>query len=269
MANRSILLHYHLFKNAGSSVDRLLRESFGEAWVNFDKELPGQKISAAEMQSFIESNPGIRAVSSHQIMPPVPVGNFNVTPLVFLRDPIDRVKSAYLFEWQKQLNLTEPKGSLQEYIQEKLLPGKGTVIANFQVSRLSNQRYDEIKPVPGVHDLDRLAAAQKFLRDLPFFGLVERFDESILLMSEVLAEKFPEVECKIYRENSSRSDDTSINGRYNQFRKEVGEELFHEVIYRNHLDLQLYSYALALFDIRSEQLERRSSLTPVKVAKSA
>ncbi|MBX2882272.1 MAG: sulfotransferase family 2 domain-containing protein [Granulosicoccus sp.] len=269
MAKRSLLLHYHLFKNAGSSVDRLLRESFGSAWVNFDKDLPGQKISPAEMQEFIEAHPDIRAVSSHQIMPPVPVGDFDITPLVFLRDPIDRVKSAYLFEWQKQLNLAEPKGSLQEYIREKLLPGKGTVIANFQVSRLSNQRYDEIRPMPGVHDLDRLAAAQQFIRKLPFFGLVERFDESIALLASVTSEKFPEIECKIYRENSSRAEDVSINGRYNQFRKEIGEELFHEVVYRNHLDLQLYSYALGLFDIRCEQLEKQSASVRQIIAKSA
>lgn len=269
MAKRSLLLHYHLFKNAGSSVDRLLRESYGDAWVNFDKEMPGHKISAAEMQAFIESKPTIRAVSSHQIVPPVPMGDFDITPLVFLRDPIDRVKSAYLFEWQKQPGLAEPKGSLEAYIREKLLPGKGTVIANFQVSRLSNQSYSETKPRPGIHDLDRLAAAQDFLRNAPFFGLVERFDESIALMTAATADKFPEMECKIYRENSSRTDKTDIKGRYNKFRQEIGEELFHEVIYRNHLDLQLYNYALGLFDIRCEQLALQSAAPQSVLAQSA
>lgn len=254
MAGRQLLLHYHLFKNAGSSVDRLLRESFGDRWVNFDKPSPGQKISAAEMEQFILQNPDLRAVSSHQIVPPAPSGEIQVTPIVFLRDPIDRVKSAYLFEWQKQLHLPEPKGTLSEYIREKLLPGKGTVIANFQTSRLSNQRYNETRPIPGVHDLDRLRAAMAFLQGLPFFGLVERFDESLEHMANHTRVTFPELKYSVYRENSSRDADTSANERYTAFRKEIGEELFNEVVYRNHLDLQLYSYALGLFDARSGQL---------------
>jgi len=268
MATRKLLLHYHLFKNAGSSVDRLLRESFADGWINFDKELPGQKISAAEMEQFILQNPHLRAVSSHQIVPPVPGGELQVTPIVFLRDPIDRVKSAYLFEWQKQLHLSEPKGSLSDYIHEKLLPGKGTVIANFQVSRLSNQRYDEIRPVPGTHDLDRLRAAMTFIRNLNFFGLVERFDESLEHMANFTRAAFPELKYSVYRENSSRDTETTINQRYTSFRQEIGEELFNRVIQRNHLDLQLYNYALGLFDARSFQLGLSSSVD-APVARSA
>jgi hypothetical protein len=30
---RTIILHYHLFKNAGTSVDAILKRNFGDKWV--------------------------------------------------------------------------------------------------------------------------------------------------------------------------------------------------------------------------------------------
>jgi hypothetical protein len=32
-AQRKVVIHYHLFKNAGTSVDRMLKEIYGERWV--------------------------------------------------------------------------------------------------------------------------------------------------------------------------------------------------------------------------------------------
>ena len=250
MSQRKILLHYHLFKNAGSSVDRMLKESFGDCWANYDKSGPGCKISSLEMAEYIEAHPELRAVSSHQVVPPLPVGSFEVMPVVFLRDPIDRIKSAYLFEWQKQLHLDKPKGTLAEYINQKLQPGKGTVIANFQVSRLSNRKIDSTRPVPGEHELERLEAAKEFLLSIPFFGLVERFEQSWQLMADDMSASFAELDIRIYRENASRGLQTTLVDRYRELRKEIGDTLFEQVIFRNHLDLQLYSFAAGVFEQR-------------------
>ena len=63
---RAVIVHYHLFKNGGTSIERVLRDSYGKRWATFDKAQSGAKISAAEMQAFIEGNPSLKAVSSHQ-----------------------------------------------------------------------------------------------------------------------------------------------------------------------------------------------------------
>ena len=33
VATRPLLLHYDVFKNAGSSIDRMLEAAFGSAWI--------------------------------------------------------------------------------------------------------------------------------------------------------------------------------------------------------------------------------------------
>lgn len=247
---RKLLLHYHMFKNAGTSVDRLLRESYGEQWRNYDKDHPAALISSDEILSYIKANPQLKALSSHQIVPPVPTGDVDILPIVFIRDPIQRIRSAWLFEWKKQPGLDAPKGPLSAYIEERLQPGSGNVIRDFQVSRLSNLRKDSVTPDDDVHENDRLAAAINFLQSIPFFGLVERFDESLALLESHAATDFPDLVYHRYQENVTRDLSVTANENFDQFKAEVGDRLFDQVILRNRLDLQLYSYAQGLFDAR-------------------
>ncbi|MEE9322809.1 MAG: sulfotransferase family 2 domain-containing protein [Granulosicoccus sp.] len=250
---RTILLHYHLFKNGGTSIEKLLRDSFGKAWASWDKEQPGAKISGAEMQAWIEQNKKICAISSHQIVPPVPQGDFHVIPIVFLRDPLLRVRSSYSFEWQKQLGLDEPKGSLQAYIEEKFKQKNSSVIANFQVSRLSNDHYDEVRQKLDRHDTThRLSSAMRFIDQLPFIGLVERFEDSMGLIQLATRQHFPKLKIREYRENVTQAANQPPEQRIDQLRRDIGNELFDELCLRNRLDLQLYSYALGRFNTMCE-----------------
>jgi len=253
-APRTVLVHYHLFKNAGTSIERLLRDAFGEAWASWDKSEPGARISGADMQEWIEHRPGIRAVSSHQLVPPVPRGNFRVVPIVFLRDPLLRVRSAWRFEWQKQLGLNEPKGSLVEYIEAKFVHRHSSVIANFQVSRLGNLDYHGGRPRLHRYNEMLLPAACRFIDSLPFVGLVDRFAESLELLQEACREPFPGFEVREYRENVLEVTEESIASRHERLRKDVGNELFDELCLRNRLDLQLYGYAEGRFGATLERL---------------
>ena len=99
MEKRKVIIHYHIFKNAGTSIDRMLKESFSERWANYDKPEPTSKISPAELEEFILDNPDLMAVSSHHAVPPLPDKHLEVYPIILLRHPIDRAYSAYLFEW--------------------------------------------------------------------------------------------------------------------------------------------------------------------------
>ncbi|MGQ7845720.1 hypothetical protein ACUNV4_14655 [Granulosicoccus sp. 3-233] len=254
---RSVIVHYHLFKNAGTSVERLLQLSLGDTWASWDKPESGAKISGQELQQWLEANPRIRAVSSHQLVPPVPQGSFHVTPVVFLREPLSRVRSAWLFEWQKQQGLSEPKGSLTDYIEEKFKQKNTSVIANFQVSRLSNLAYDDVRQRLHRYNHDLLPAACGFIDSLPFVGLVDRFTESLQLMAECTRKRFPELIVKEHRENVTDASSTSIEQRIELLRREIGNDLFDELCVRNRLDLQLYSYASGRFAASLQRLEQR------------
>lgn len=252
---RHILVHYHLFKNGGSSIERMLSNSFGEGWVSYDKPESGARISAEEMQIFLESQPDLNAVSSHQLVPPLPYGRFRITPVVFLRHPLVRVKSAYLFEWKKQLGLEEAKGSLSEYIEEKFKHRDCSVIANFQVSRLNNNQYDNPRQPMGRHSPELLNRSKQLIDQLPFFGLVERFGESLEWMRRETTEHFPDLDIREYHENSLQAGAADIGQRTESLRAEIGDTLFDELVLRNSFDLQLYSYAEGRFQAAMDNVE--------------
>ncbi|WP_346839860.1 sulfotransferase family 2 domain-containing protein [Microbulbifer sp. SAOS-129_SWC] len=244
---RKLILHYHLFKNAGSSIDEILKGSFGDSWTSFDKDTASAKILPAEMRAFIDENPQVRAVSSHQVMPPLPQGDFEVFPIVFLRHPLDRVRSAYLFEWKKQLGLTVPKGSFADYVREKLDSCSRGPIANYQVFQLSNTACEGEKPA---HDSDtqkRLVRAQTFLAELPFFGLVERFQESLERMHFYLKYHFPDLKVVNRQVNTTQDTGKHIEERLLEVRQQLGEALYGELIDRNRQDLELYNFACKHF----------------------
>jgi len=256
---RSVIVHYHLFKNAGTSIERILRNSLGNAWQSWDKPESGARISGLELQQWLADNPAVRAVSSHQLLPPIPRGDFHITPIVFLREPISRVRSAWQFEWQKQKGLPEPKGSLAEYVEEKFKQKNANVIANFQVSRLSNLKYDDACHRLQRYDHDQLPIACNFIDSLPFVGLVDRFTQSLQLMEHHMRTRFPDVGICEYRENVTDCSSHSVEQRIETVRKEIGNDLFDELCVRNRLDLQLYSYATGRFLKQLEVTLKESS----------
>ncbi len=252
---RAIIVHYHLFKNGGSSIEKMLKACYGDQWETYDKDDPGARISALEMQTFIESRPALKAVSSHQLVPPNIEGDLCVMPVIFLRHPLVRVRSAYLFEWQKQLSLDAPKGSLTEYIREKFKNRSVNVISNFQVSRLCNQNYNDVRLNRNLNSEQMLRNSKLLIDSLPAFGLVEKFTDSLQLLRTATSHQFPELELTEYRENVLQFDNNSIDSRIAQLKEEIGIDLFDELTARNSLDLQLHSYAEGRFNRMLEEID--------------
>jgi len=253
---RSVLVHYHLFKNGGTSIEKLLRDAFGKQWTSWDKEEPGARICGADLEAWLVRNPRIRALSSHQLVPPAPRGNLHIVPIVFLREPLLRVRSAWRFEWQKQPGLDKPKGSLGAYIEEKFKVHNISVIANFQVSRLGNKHYDDTRPRLHRYNEELLTSACEFIDTLPFVGLVERFPASLELMQAACREPFPGLVVREHRENVLEASDESVEQRLDRLRREIGNDLFDELTLRNRLDLQLYGHAKGRFGALHEQWRR-------------
>ncbi|GAB2191905.1 sulfotransferase family 2 domain-containing protein [Sessilibacter sp. MAH1] len=245
---RNIVLHYHLFKNAGTSVDAILKDSFGANWINWDKPLgDSATISPQEMECFINNNKHIQAISSHDLNPPLPYGNFKVFPIVFLRHPIIRARSAYLFEWKKQLNLNEPKGSFLEYIRENIVDGIPGVVSNFQCYKLSNVVYGENYTRKNMPDFEVLDRAKLFINSIPYFGLVEHFHQSLVRLHYYLKATFPNILVTNKQTNVTQNVATEVNTKLAQIQEELGEEIYTFLEKNNQLDLKLYNYAVNRF----------------------
>ncbi len=237
---RNIIVHYHLFKNAGSSIDQLLKMNFADKWMAYDGDTSNAIISSEQLEKLVVDNPDIEAFSSHQIVPPIPELDANVYPIVILRDPIDRIKSAYLFEWQKQLGLDTPKGTLEEYIKEKFKNKRHNPIEEFQTIRLSNQHRDRFHNISNLEDDELLENAKNFISSLEFVGIVDEFDRTVALLLEFLKPAFPDFVGREVKANVLQDLSLSQDQKRAQIQQELSAELYEEILHRNSLDESLY-----------------------------
>ena len=174
---RPLLVHYHIYKNAGTSVDRTLSESFGGKWASFEGAPEKSVVSNNEVADFASANPEISAISSHKARPfPAVIGFF---PILFLRNPIDRARSMYGFAKRDPAQVDHALArdlSFKDYV-DTWLDSPSSVLRNYQVAHLSQASFrvpDLWRAVPRPEDL---LEALDFLNSLPFFGLVRRFEE--------------------------------------------------------------------------------------------
>lgn len=251
---RDVIVHYHFFKNAGSSVDKLLKSAFAEDWLSFD---PPHVVSPRELDEVIDQNPSKRAFSSHMLVPPVAMSKHNIVPILFLREPISRVRSAWLFEWKKQVGSEKPIGSLAEYIEEKFQYRRRNAIENFQTIKLSNEDYETTRANEERTDSELFETARGFLDGLKAFGLVEEFDLSMGLFQREYGSFSNDLCFEATAENVTQDILKSVSERHSEIESEIGADLFEELVSRNQLDVQLYAYALGRFKdlIQHESME--------------
>jgi SAM-dependent methyltransferase len=239
-ARRPIIIHYHLFKNAGTSVDAILRQNFGAAWTS--REYPPRSTPDAARE-FLLANPHITALSSHTLpLPPPGIPDAEILPILFIRHPLDRLKSAYLFEREQQADTEGSRLARQHdfagYLRARLaIPGDRSC-RNFHAYRLAMA-----EPADSGSESER--ALRTFER-LPFIGSVEAFDQSLAALEGMVQPWFADFHVFHARENVSRAP-SSIEERLAQLEAELGAETFEIVVAANADDLELYRRALARY----------------------
>lgn len=240
MSHRHIILHYHLFKNAGTSLDHILKENFKEGW--HEHEGPGPGWRAEDVTEYLIQHPEIVVLSSHTaLLPPPELPNTTVYPVIFIRHPIDRIRSIYEFE-RKQTADTEgarmaKQTDMAGYIKWRLGRKGDRSIRNFQAYRLAFA-------VPESMDGRKLSEderAMKALETLPFIGVVEKFDESLARLQDWLKPVFPHIEFKPTKANVTQSREMTLEERAAQLETEIGSSAFQDLVQANALDLKLYS----------------------------
>jgi hypothetical protein len=231
---RTVIIHYHLFKNAGTSLDHALRASLKERWVAYERP---DRIPAEEIASFLVAHPGVVALSSHNAWLPVPVLPATVVvPVLFVRHPLDRARSVYDFEHVQEADTAGARMAKQTdlagYLEWRLGPrvGKDATIRGFQVQRLAPAGV-------GATELERALDA---LDRLPFVGLVEEYERSVESLERLLEPHVPGIRLRGPRLNRTATASHGLEGRLDALRSRVGETLYRRLLEANHDDLVLW-----------------------------
>ncbi|MGL6211677.1 MAG: sulfotransferase family 2 domain-containing protein [Paracoccaceae bacterium] len=183
---KSVILHYHLFKNAGTSLDRVLQRNFPSGWVS--EEFPGNRNNTAQVTNWMTGKADATVFSSHTAIGPLPeIPDTRVFSIMFFRDPIDRILSAYNFERVQKTDgfgaVLAKSTSLSGYVRTRLESPRDRQCRNFQTYRLAS-----LLPGPAP-EIERARAA---LRLISFAGLVDQFEASGQLLETALRKTWPD-----------------------------------------------------------------------------
>ena len=243
---RSVILHFHLFKNAGTSLDATLKENFkGEEWLT--KEFsPQPEQNRTELTNWILANPHTKCFSSHTaILQELPIEDTIIIPIIFVRHPIDRIASVYNFE-RKQVSdsygaTLARNTSMSGYIETRLSQPHDRQCRNFHTNRFATLITDK--------HATELERAVKSLKQLPFVGLVDKFSSSIDRLERLLHENgFMNIKLTALQKNVSQPTITrTLSEKVNYIKVQIGDALFTRLIELNQDDLEFYNKVVELY----------------------
>ena len=88
---KNVILHGHIFKNAGTTLDWALERSFGKGFVNYRGDGLRRGEGLANIRDILAKQPGLQAISSHHM--PTDVSDdtdFHFHHVYLLRHPLLR-----------------------------------------------------------------------------------------------------------------------------------------------------------------------------------
>jgi hypothetical protein len=251
-SRRHVILHYHFFKNAGSTVESILKNNFRNRFARLDSDDFNSTVPNDALLDFLTTHPEVVAVSSHHLRPPKPVDvRFIFHDMLFLRHPVARLWSVYEFYRRTDLETDDPLATAartrdaQEFFQ-LLTEEYPHHVNNAQVNLLANAG----EKLPTESDL---AVAADVISQATVLGLAELFDESTVSAENSLGRAFEGLDFSHVRQNVSDGRPMSLDDQLARFRKHCGTEIFDRVIKLNQLDL-------ALVQMAQEEVSRRFRL---------
>jgi len=256
---KPLCLHFHIFKNAGTTIDWILKKNFGKQFATLDHKKPGEILSWEEVLSHIDGQKDVKAFSSHQIRFPLPQSDsYDFLPMIFIRHPIDRAFSIYSFNKRRRdanaMGVIKAKElSLADYIRWNLENKKHMTMKNFQVLYLSHR--DNTSEV-NQNDFD--TAISNFKKS-PIIGLVDRLDESLVVAEEELHRNFEKIDLSYVKQNVSADREDDLSKRSEKNAAQIGDKLMEELTAHNSFDSKLYSSTKDELELRINKIDNFES----------
>jgi Sulfotransferase family len=251
-AERHVIIHYHIFKNAGSTLAAALERNFGPTFASWDGNEFNAQISDAELLQFLQEHCHVLAVTSHHLRPPKPrADSFVFHDVLVLRHPVDRIRSMYDF-YRSALPTDDPltqdaKRLNQRAFFELLIERYPHLVTNSQVNYVANQG----GKIPDEGDCER---ACNTVREAAVAGVADQFDICMAVAEHRLRKFYPGLDLSYVSENVTRGRRKGMKERLEEFEKQCGGDVYARLVQLNQLDVRLTEFA------RSDALSRFEEL---------
>lgn len=248
---RTIICHYHIYKNSGTSFDALLTENYGDRHLCFDGPFPFFSIDQQQLIRIITSRSNVIAFSSHQIRLPIPVSlDFLVLPVVFVRHPLLRIQSIYQFK-RKAFDGTVTSQAAQEKSFDAWISHcfadeqEVTNISNAQTYFLGAVYRQESlsRTTPYGIEYDRHQAIRN-LQNVRLLARTEHFYDDVSRFPEILQQYGLAFDCKQMKPHNTTSTDLNkpIEERLEILRTSLSKKNYQKLLNANAQDIFLLNY---------------------------
>ena len=249
---RHIVVHYHLFRNGGHVIDRILEKNFGDNLIHLNSRNPDGTVTGSDLLRCVREHREVKAVSSLHLRPPRPqVEDFVFFDIFFIRHPLDRICAMY-----DGLRNRNCSGSLAEiakkdlgYFTGELLADYPHLINNAQVNYLANGGI-YFRP-PKNSDLQK---AVDMLEQAALPGVTHRIGISLAMAESYFRPAFPTIDFS-YVSPTPRLPDDALQARVERVKAACSPVTYDKLLEMNQLDLELVRLA-------EEELCRRFRLLP-------
>jgi hypothetical protein len=229
---RPIVLHFHIFKNAGMTFGWILENNFGKDHVRMDDDA-NKILRPQTVNRFLLENPSVKAFSCHIMDNSITnIDEITFLKLIFIRHPVDRACSIY--NYNKKVNTVNSiattnakKMNLEEYIDWNL------------TSRRGHMEDPQTKSLTGYTSRD-IESAIKNMKETEIVGIVDRFDESMVVAEEFLKEYFSEIDFSYVAQNVTSKPNAPIIEKVKEEKQKMGNKVYEKFIQANLNDETLY-----------------------------
>lgn len=255
---RKVIVHYHIYKNSGTSFERVLDESFGPRHIRFDGPFPFFTIDQVQLDRIIRRHRDAQAFSSHQTQLPHPSAlDYQVIAALFLRHPILRIASIYRFKRK-----TRDGTPASELAQTHEFPAfiEACFRTAGQLPHISNGQTRHLSAVHGSNPEVRrladkmiydLATARRNLANVELLGRTDHFEQDVQRFAGIAAGH--DLILKVpsnTRHNTTEDSSGSVEERVERTLSELPGALRQKLLAANAQDLALYADAAKLIEGR-------------------
>jgi hypothetical protein len=244
---RTLLFHFHIFKNGGSTLDAALKKNFGNRWRAIEGPDPDGPMNWPTAMKLLRAHHEIEAVSSHTARftaPPMP--GFKIVPMFLIRHPIDRLCSIYHYKTNAPMSTANKafeiaqKSSFVDFMEFALANQADipSAVCDAQISWLA--RAGIYQEPPNSADLDK---AKSIVAGALVPGVVERMDQYLVMLETKLEVGWPSIDLASPDENRNpvRKESTLLE-RLRKIRSALPLRLWNQLRERNRLDLELWRF---------------------------
>ncbi len=233
-------LFLHIPKAAGTTFTSLLRRNFKERFVPIYGLKKTGFFSDSEVKTLATFFPQAQCIATHKFACPIPQPentDIRYKLITFLRDPVDRALSHYLFH-RKRDKLGIIKKELarlpfEEYFEKlrekchKDAQGEWSYLCNMQAYILDrNYNIEEAK--------------KRIKNEFFFAGVSERFDECLLLLKKRFKKDGIDLKINYFMKN--------VGGGRKNSKEFLAPKVYDKVLESNRLDKDLHDFVNQLLD---------------------